>query len=223
MNQNSFTVFNLISNIIESDVDRSKKRASATTSKLQKQKQVQLLLSSNASKAGNFFFLTLLSPSNSPITKQQIGDEAQKQKRERSRRRVCNAPDCPKLAQGPASFCYAHGGGYRCVANGCNRAARDGSRRCIRHGGGRKCLFPGCISASRGKSGRCIRHGGGIRCSHVGCPKSVHRKGVGMLRLLVYSFHRNIKSVFGFSVVRKWYHLGTTLGGFRCKAWIKYA
>eukprot|EP00924_Labyrinthula_sp_SR-Ha-C_P003635 snap_masked-scaffold_3-processed-gene-1.32-mRNA-1 protein AED:0.07 eAED:0.07 QI:0/-1/0/1/-1/1/1/0/179 len=78
--------------------------------------------------------------------------------RRKHKRQICAIPGCKKNSQGKSSFCYAHGGGYRCLYPGCNKAARDRSRRCVSHGGGKKCFIHGCNVAARGSSGKCIKH-----------------------------------------------------------------
>lgn len=88
------------------------------------------------------------------------------------KRRICMKDVCSKLAQGRSSFCFAHGGGYRCQHPDCDSGARGCTKYCIKHGGGLRCHFPECKNSARGRERLCIAHGGGKRCCTQDCNRA---------------------------------------------------
>eukprot|EP00924_Labyrinthula_sp_SR-Ha-C_P006545 snap_masked-scaffold_38-processed-gene-1.37-mRNA-1 protein AED:0.26 eAED:0.27 QI:0/-1/0/1/-1/1/1/0/164 len=156
MQVENFGEFQLLSLLLNQGVKNSRLRVQKITEMLKEKKQLEVHL---ATKLKTKLSFVLISSNNLPKNIRKTKSIQNKKLRKRPPvRRLCTHLGCPKFSQGPGTFCFAHGGGYRCLVAGCTKASRDGSRRCISHGGGKKCTFPGCSTSSRGKSRFCIRH-----------------------------------------------------------------
>lgn len=94
----------------------------------------------------------------------------------KSKKYMCNEPDCQATARGKINKCISHGGGRRCDEPGCQASAIGKPYKCKRHGGGRRCNEPGCQVSAQGKTDKCITHGGGKRCNEMGCKVSTQGK-----------------------------------------------
>jgi hypothetical protein len=72
-------------------------------------------------------------------------------KKNKSKRRLCNEPDCISGARGKTNKCVAHGGGKRCDYPDCISSAIGKTDKCVAHGGGNRC--PNCIDWIDSRSG----------------------------------------------------------------------
>jgi len=115
-------------------------------------------------------------------------------------RKICQAPDCTKLAVygGVKGYCQKHGGGYRCQVPDCTSGAESGGLLkgyCYAHGGGKRklddektvakrkrkiCQAPDCTTNAvyGGLKGYCQKHGGGYRCQSPGCTSGAEAGGL---------------------------------------------